>query len=157
VASKGWGRRKRHEDEPIVADPDNIDLSGDEHAWWADRDDLMGGVPEGGQGSSRQKGRREDPVAQEKHSGFEDYFSSESLFRPPTAEDKRSPSEDPYGALGLKETATWEEITAVHRRLAKEHHPDHLADATSEQRVRSESFIRDLNIAYMELRRRRGR
>jgi hypothetical protein len=38
-----------------------------------------------------------------------------------------------------------------------EHHPDRLASAEPDQRARSETFIRDLNIAYMELRRRRGR
>jgi hypothetical protein len=157
VVARGWGRRKRDGEEPIVAAADTVDLTGDEHAWWADRDSLMGGVPAGGQGSSRTKGRRDDEPDDATHSAFEDYFSSESLFRGPKPDDKRSPSDDPYGALGLKETATWAEITAAHRRLAKQHHPDTLTDAQPDQRARSEAFIRDLNIAYMELRRRRGR
>ena len=158
MAAKGWGKRRKRDDDPIARDPDAVDLSGDEHAWWAERDDLVGGVPEGGQGSSREKGRREEGAPpDDRHSAFEDYFTSASLFREPSPDDELSPREDPYGALGLEETASWEEITAAHRRLAKEHHPDRLADAAPEARARSESFIRDLNIAYMELRSRRGR
>lgn len=157
MATKGWGRRKRRDDDEIIeSDPDNVDLSGEEHSWWADREDL-GGVPEGGQGSSRRKGRPRVQPTEAKHSAFEDYFSSESLFEPPTPDDMRGPSEDPYRTLGLPETATWEQITAAHRRLAMEHHPDRQGDQATEQRATSEQFIRDLNIAYTELRRRRGK
>jgi len=64
---------------------------------------------------------------------------------------------DPYVVLGIPPTASWDEITGAHRRLAKEHHPDRLVDPTPEERERSDDRIRDLNIAYMELRRRKGR
>jgi hypothetical protein len=156
VPGKGWGRRRTKPDLPIESDPDSVDLSAAEHAWWADRD-LEGGAPEGTQGSSRTKGRRGGAPEAPKHSVFEDYFSSESLFDQPDPAEPKSPNEDPYGTFGLPETCSWEEITAARRRLAMEHHPDRLASAEPDQRARSETFIRDLNIAYMELRRRRGR
>lgn len=60
-------------------------------------------------------------------------------------------SDDPYVVLGVAETASWPEITAAHRRLAKQHHPDYTDEAGSHD------AIRRLNIAYVELRHRRGR
>lgn len=152
---KGWGkRRRRPEENPIENDPDSVDLSAKEYSWWSERD-LEGGVPEGGQGSSRRKGRRGPIAGEKKHSAFEDYFSAESLFRP-GGEEKLGPIEDPYGTLGVSTTATWEEVVAAHRRLVKEHHPDRLADATDEERAASHALIRDLNVAIAELRKRRG-
>jgi DnaJ-class molecular chaperone len=142
---------------PIESDPDNVDLSGEEHAWWADREDLAAGVPEGGQGSSRKKGPSRIQPADDERSAFQHYFTSESLFDEPTDDLGKGPSEDPYGTLGLPETASWEQITAAHRRLAKEHHPDRLGDQSTDLRANGERLIRDLNIAYTELRRRRGR
>jgi DnaJ-class molecular chaperone len=142
---------------PIESDPDSVDLSGEEHSWWADREDLAGGVPAGGQGSSRNKGRPRAQPTDPKHSTFEDYFTPESLFEMPVDDDRKGPSEDPYGTLGLPETASWEQITAAHRRLAMQHHPDRLGDTSNDHRAKSERLIRDLNIAYTELRRRRGK
>ena len=46
---------------------------------------------------------------------------------------------------------------AAHRRLAKPHHPDRLLNATPEDRQRSEDRMRDINIAYAELKRRRNK
>ena len=46
---------------------------------------------------------------------------------------------------------------AAHRRLAKLHHPDRQTNATEAERENSDRRIRELNIAYMELRRRKGR
>lgn len=153
---KGWGkRRRRGEDDPIETDPDSIDLSASEYSWWTERD-LEGGVPEGGQGSSRRKGRREPTTSDKKHSAFEDYFSSESLFRPTADDQKLDPIDDPYGTLGVSKSATWDEIVAAHRRLVKEHHPDRLGDANEDQRAASDAIIRDLNVAISELRKRRG-
>lgn len=153
---KGWGkRRRRPEENPIENDPDSVDLSASEYSWWTERD-LEGGVPEGGQGSSRRKGRRGPTPAEKKHSTFEDYFSSESLFRPAAEETKPNPIDDPYGTLGVSRSATWDEIVAAHRRLVKEHHPDRLGDVGGEQRAESDAIIRDLNVAIAELRKRRG-
>ena len=135
-----------------------VDLTSEAHAWWADRDDVNG-VPQGGQGSSRRKDAHErEPIgASARRETFADYFTAASLYRSTPAAARQSPLEDPYAILGLPETASWDEITAMHRRLAKEHHPDRLSAATDEQRVAGEAYMRELNIAYMELRRRRGR
>jgi DnaJ-class molecular chaperone len=156
VAAKAWGRRKRSYGRHAIieSDPDNVDLSGKEHAWWADRKDV-GGVPEGQQGSSRNKGQPREQPTRAKHSAFEGYFTAESLFRPDPDDPHRE--SDPYRILGLPETATWEQITAAHRRLAMAYHPDRQGEQASEQRAHSEKSIRDLNVAYTELRHRRGK
>ena len=152
-----WRSRHRR-GSSLEVDPDAVDLSSEEHAWWADRDDVNG-VPQGGQGSSRRTGAhvREPIGGKARRETFADYFTAASLYRSTPAAERPTPVDDPYAILGLPETSSWEEITAMHRRLAKEHHPDRLSDATDEQRATSEAYMRELNIAYMELRRRRGR
>jgi DnaJ-domain-containing protein 1 len=141
--------RRRRKDESPEKDDDNVQIA-DEHAWWAAREELDSNkIPTG-----RTK-KSTDP--QPKHSSFEDYYSTESLFDWTGAHDDLFDDSDPYVVLGLPPTASWEDISAAHRRLAKLHHPDRLLDASDEQRVESDQRIRDLNIAYMELRRRKGR
>ena len=100
---------------------------------------------------------KQDTTEEPKRTAFEEYFSTESLFNWTGGSDAVFDETDPYVVLGLAPSATWEEISAAHRRLAKVHHPDRLLDATEEQREASNQRIRDLNIAYMELRRRKGR
>jgi DnaJ-domain-containing protein 1 len=141
--------RRRRKDESPEKDDDNVQIA-DEHAWWAAREELDSNkIP---------TGRTKKPADPEpKHSSFEDYYSAESLFDWTGAHDDLFDDSDPYVVLGLPPTASWEEISAAHRRLAKLHHPDRLLDASDEQRLESNQRIRDLNIAYMELRRRKGR
>ena len=145
-------RRKdeaRPDDEP-KKDDGNVDLGGEEHAWWANRDELDSNkVPTG---QSKQK-----PPEEPKRNTFEEYFSTESLFNWTGGSDSIFDETDPYVVLGLPPSASWEEISAAHRRLAKLHHPDRQQNATEEERENSNRRIRDLNIAYMELRRRKGR
>jgi len=62
--------------------------------------------------------------------------------------------DDPYDVLGLPRGASWERITAAHRRLARAWHPD---GASADQRGEREELIRRLNVAYAELKVRRGR
>lgn len=62
--------------------------------------------------------------------------------------------DDPYAVLGVPRGATWERITAAHRRLARAWHPD---GAPDEEGAMREDLIRRLNVAYAELRVRRGR
>ena len=88
---------------------------------------------------------------------FQQYFTRESLFDAPSLIDVGVDPDDPYRVLGIPHSASWREITAAHRRLAKEHHPDRLVAATPQQRAISERYMRDANIAYMELRQRRAR
>ena len=152
-----WVRKLRRaqqgradEDEP-KKEEDKANLAGEEHAWWAKRDELDSNkIPTG---RTKQPPPAEDP----KRNTFEEYFSTESLFNWTGGSDAIFDETDPYVVLGLPPSATWEEISSAHRRLAKVHHPDRLLSATEEQREASNKRIRDLNIAYMELRRRKGR
>ncbi len=149
----------RRRQEQRDSDDDRIDLASGEHAWWASRDEVQA-VPRGTQGSSRRRGRRpreSSTGADERRAVFTEYFTRESLYDPPPVVDVRASADDPYRVLGIPETASWEEITAAHRRLAKRHHPDRLATASPEQRTIGERSMRDANVAYIELRRRRGR
>jgi DnaJ-domain-containing protein 1 len=150
VVATGRGRRKRKQEarDAIEGEPGSADLSSAEHAWWADRDELESGVPHG------KKRKKEEP--KKRTDAFQQYYSTESLFEL-RGEVVLSPEENPYRVLGVPEAATWEEITVAHRRLAKLHHPDRLVDSTAEELGRSEARIRDLNIAYTELRRRHGK
>lgn len=141
-------RRRKKDDE----DDDNVQLDSEEHAWWAARDELDSDKAPSGR-------TKKKPVEEEvKRNTFEEYFSAESLFDWTGSDDGSVLDEnDPYVVLGLAPSATWEEISAAHRRLAKLHHPDRLLNATEEERENGDRRIRELNIAYMELRRRKGR
>jgi DnaJ-domain-containing protein 1 len=151
IGRERW-RRRREAREAAAPEPDTVDLAGEEHAWWAGRDGLDAGVPKG----KRRRPPEPEPAARHR-SGFEDYFTEASLYDPTVEELPRTPQYDPYSVLDVDETATWEQITTAHRRLAKLHHPDRLVDPTPERLAQSEARIRDLNIAYTELRRRRGK
>jgi DnaJ-domain-containing protein 1 len=144
-------RRKKKDDESSDED-DTVHISeDDEHSWWAAREEFDSNkIPHG---RTKKRPAEETP----KHSAFEDYFSTESLFDWSGSEGGVFDESDPYVVLGLPPSASWEEISAAHRRLAKLHHPDRLQNATDEEREASNQRIRDLNIAYMELRRRKGR
>ncbi len=154
MADRPWSRRRRRRgDGTATAENDNVHLNDEEHAWWAARDELASGrVPQG----RRRRRAPEEP----KQSAFEQYYTSESLFDW-SGDDADGEHvldhSDPYVVLGLPTSATWEEISSAHRRLAKLHHPDHQQDATPEERARCEERIRQLNIAYTELRHRKGR
>ena len=129
---------------------DKVDLGSEEHAWWADRNEFDSNkIPTGR--------TKEKPPEETKRNTFEEYFSTESLFNWTGGSDAIFDETDPYVVLGLPPSASWEEISAAHRRLAKVHHPDRLLNVTEEEREKSNKRIRDLNIAYMELRRRKGR
>ncbi|WP_436795183.1 J domain-containing protein [Actinospongicola halichondriae] len=118
-------------------------------------------------------GRR--PVDEAPAPRSEDFVSSfpaETLFVPTIDDPVEIPSEvddrsrtrgdyyydpdDAWAVLGVRPGASWSEITAAHRRLAKVHHPDRLLDASDEHRATSEASIRDINVAYSVLRRLTG-
>ena len=145
--------RRRRKEDSTSDDDDNVTIDSEENAWWASRDELDSDKAPSG------RTKKKPPVeAEEKRNTFEEYFSAESLFDWTGAEGSGVLDEtDPYVVLGLPPSASWEEISATHRRLAKLHHPDRLVNATEEERETGDRRIRDLNIAYMELRRRKGR
>ena len=64
---------------------------------------------------------------------------------------------DPYSVLGVEPSATWEEIVDAHRRQARRHHPDQLFGHSPAEVALAEERIRDINVAYQELRVRRGK
>jgi DnaJ-domain-containing protein 1 len=155
VPESRWAKRLRRKDETRADGKgnkdDNVDLSGEEHAWWAAREELDSNKAPSGHSKHR-------PVVEEPNRNtFQDYFSSESLFEGTSPEDTVFDESDPYLVLGLPPSASWEDISAAHRRLAKLHHPDRQMNSTDEERETSDRRIRELNIAYMELRRRKGR
>ena len=144
-----WGRfRKKGDDDAAAPKDETVNLNSQEHAWWASRETL--------DSQEIPRGRPKQAVQEEapRKSTFEDYYSTESLFEPVA---EVLDEDDPYAVLGVPATATWEEIMKAHRRLAKRFHPDRLTDMSAEEQAKGEVRIRDLNIAYMELRRRRGK
>ena len=151
-----WVKRLRRKDDARPDDEgtkndDNVNLGSEEHAWWASREELDSNKAPSGR-------TKKKPVEDEtKRNTFEEYFSTESLFDWTGADDSIFDESDPYVVLGLPPSATWEEISAAHRRLAKLHHPDRQIGTTEEERENSDRRIRELNIAYMERRRRKGR
>jgi DnaJ-domain-containing protein 1 len=56
-------------------------------------------------------------------------------------------------ALGVGKGATKEQVAAAHRVLAHTHHPDKVASLQPEAREYSERRMKEINIAYAELRR----
>lgn len=72
---------------------------------------------------------------------------------PPTPVDP----DDPYSVLGVEPDASWETIVEAHRRLARRNHPDQLFGRTEEEVAAAEQRMRDVNVAYSELRVRRGK
>lgn len=94
-----------------------------------------------------------------KDRGFEAYYSSESLFERPNpdaagAEDLST--EGPYGVLGLRRSASWEDISRAHRKLVSKLHPDRYVGAEDDVREAAERRVRDVNEAYATIRRERS-
>lgn len=93
------------------------------------------------------------PAAENPRSGFEEYFTFESLFEEVPEPGSAAEEEigDPYRILGVRPTATWPEVQAAHRRLVKEFHPDRFAGHDPETIRRAEEEIRRINWAYGQL------
>ena len=71
-------------------------------------------------------------------------------------------ADDPYAVLGVPSSATWDEIVAAHRSLARRFHPDRvatLAEGTGDDLVTGagDQIMAKINGAYRELRVRRGK
>jgi hypothetical protein len=65
--------------------------------------------------------------------------------------------DDPYVVLKVDHNASWDDIVLSYRRLARWWHPDGLVNPAPGERELCEDMIRRLNIAYTQLRVRRGR
>ena len=156
------GRRsrlfRRAEGDP---DEEGADLSEDEHAWWAAREEVAG-VPRGP--------APEDEVEAEANTGFSDYWSAESLFEegtgpkaatPPPRGDKAQTDAPASGGMDLDSAhlvlqvpigVSWEDITSAHRKLAKLYHPDRLIAHSPEAKELGRSRMAEINAAHATLR-----
>jgi hypothetical protein len=93
--------------------------------------------------------------------GFHGYNTYESLFADATIAEPltRPTDDDAYVVLGVEPDAEWKDIVRAHRRLVKANHPDHLVDAPASERHAAEERLRQINLAYREVkddRRERG-
>ena len=115
--------------------------------------------------------RHDEPDEPAPAADFTSRFTTESLFATTPVQDHVEPGlddrsrtkgdyyydpEDAWAVLGLPSGASWKEIAAAHRRLAMEHHPDRLLDASPDERAASEEAMREINVAYSVLRRLTG-
>src|SRR4051812_19088174 len=119
MAESRWVKKLRRKDEPRPDDeaekePErNAFLGVEEHAWWANRDELDSNKAPSGHSKHK-------PVVEDepKRNTFEEYFSTESLFDWTGSPNDIFDESDPYVVLGLPPSASWEDITSAHRRLA---------------------------------------
>ena len=133
-------RRRREDDEDLV------DLRAPEHAWWAKRPtDPFAPVEDD----------EDDEVEEVEVAAEADEHSDE--VEPDAGPDPFDDSADAYAVLRLPPTASWDEVVANYRRLARWWHPDGLGAAAEWGRAACEAKLRQLNAAYAELRVRRDR
>jgi curved DNA-binding protein CbpA len=58
--------------------------------------------------------------------------------------------------LGLRRSASWEDISRAHRKLVSKLHPDRYVGAEDDVREAAERRVRDVNEAYATIRRERS-
>lgn len=174
--TRKWTRGRRTTPDETVQIEDE---SG--HEWWAARDELATPIDRrwrkqrsGGQYPFRRAadrtvhGRRPDGAPSTGSPFFappEDEptpshdWSTESLHAPPADEPYVAPSfapadpeaTAPWSELGLTSAATWDEVVARHRELAKEHHPDRHSLGAGDARRLAELRMAAINAAFQDL------
>lgn len=145
-------------------DPDErVRLDDEAHAWWAQRPLEELWRPREAPSAEAEPSR--DVLAE--HFGPD--WSTSFGFDPPLPDpDGGAPGAEPeedalpddgdaYALLGVEPSATWEEIVAAHRAMARRHHPDRVASQGPAAVAAAEERIVRVNAAYAELRIRRGR
>ena len=165
--ARPWSRKRGERGDGSEASPpargpgDKERLDDESHAWWAQAEVEDVWKPREPRTRKADDGQR-DILAE--HFG-EDWRTS-FLYAPPTEEELEQErrreqqaldDQDPYKVLQVEETATWDEIVAAHRSMARTHHPDRLVGQSEEEQAAAEERIRVINQAYAELRVRRGR
>lgn len=169
------GRRWRR-GSPEPAGPgadDDVDLDAPEHAWWAHGDiHLTREQPEPEpEPKPEQVEAPRDVLAEHFGTDWRTSFGFDhpGPVRPPRDRGREREPEpihepdppvdtsDPYAVLGVEPSASWDEIVDAHRALARRHHPDRLAGRPADEVAAAEQRIRDINVAYQELRVRRDK
>lgn len=184
--ARGPRRRRGAPDHGATRADDDVDLGAPEHAWWAQQDlsapperASTGPAPVAEPAAPVEEPR--DILAEHFGADWRTSFGFERSGPPasphpptpepptpepptpePDAEEVVEPevpidTSDPYAVLGVEPSASWEEIVGAHRALARRHHPDRLLDRPAVEREAAERRIRDINVAYGELRVRRGK
>lgn len=163
-------RRRDGDGAGADADDDSVDLGAAEHAWWAQRPTEQAWTPRPQPPADDTPPR--DVLAEHFGPDWRTSFGFDPPPTPPTppssgpspapepepARPAVEPSgSDPYVVLGVPESASWDDIVAAHRALARAHHPDLVAQRPAADRAAADDRIRELNIAYQALRVRRGR
>ncbi|MGH9085301.1 MAG: J domain-containing protein [Acidimicrobiales bacterium] len=180
--ARPWSRKGRDDGEDGRAphsgrDDEHVDLDGEEHAWWAQRDVSEVWAPRGEPPREPDDGRGGERDILADHLG-EDWRTAfgfttadgtpvteapepQPAAATPEAEAPLAPepvdASDPYAVLDVASTATWEEIVDAHRRQARRHHPDRLVGRPDDEVAAAEDRIRHINAAYRQLKVRRGR
>lgn len=157
---------RRHRADDDTEDPDEtVDLDDAAHAWWAQRPVEELWRPRDEAPPEPAPAPERDVLAEHFGADWRTSFG----FDPPLATSDRPPPEDDpadqelpedgdaYAVLGVEPTATWEEIVAAHRTMARRHHPDRVATEGAEAVAAAEERIVRINAAYAELRIRRDR
>jgi len=152
--ARPWSRKPKDSPEPAPADAEpaeSVRLDGEDHAWWAQEEVTQAWRPR----DPRAAPEPERDILAE-HFG-PDWRTSFGFTSEGEDDEEAEPGElDPYEVLEVEPTATWDEIVAAHRNQARMYHPDRLVDQSDEERARGEDRIRVINMAYRELRVRRG-
>lgn len=66
----------------------------------------------------------------------------------------KPPGRSPYEVLEVSPEATAEEIRSAYRRMAQQYHPDKVAGQSPQVRQEAERRMKEINVAYGELKRR---
>jgi DnaJ-domain-containing protein 1 len=172
-----FSRRRDPADEPADeegADDGDADLGADEHAWWAQRDIEDAWTPHARPDPEEEAPPR-DVLADHFGADWRTSFGFDDPSGPVPSDPVPNPPEpgladpeaeapvpvidtsDPYAVLEVDPAASWEQIVTAHRNQARRHHPDGLFGRSEEEVAAAEDRIRSINVAYQELRIRRGR
>ena len=159
-----WSRWRRDPKTAAGARSENVDLDGEDNAWWSRQEvtDIWRPQRRRAPDAAAPEPVERDILAEQ----FGDDWRTSFGFTPPTEEERAAEEararqaqddEDPYKVLQVEPTATWTEIVAAHRHQARLHHPDRLFGQSDEERAEGDDRIRVINAAYQELRVRRGK
>jgi hypothetical protein len=93
----------------------------------------------------------------DRRSGFHGYNTYESLFADATIADPltKPVDDDAYAVLGVNPDDDWKVVVRAHRQLVKANHPDRLGDAPTAVRQEAEERLRQINLAYREVKEHR--